>query len=144
MATYLLDTNTISEPARKRPDLVVASRVRERSGEIAICAPVWHELAYGMARMPEGRHRRSVEDYLLGFVASYVPILPFDEAAASWLASERARLEAAGTPRPFADGLVAAVAATQGLVLVTRNVRDFEGYEGLGVENWFDAGQSTT
>jgi predicted nucleic acid-binding protein len=37
-----------------------------------------------------------------------------------------------------ADGQVAAIAATSGLVLVTRNVEDFRWFTGLQVENWFE------
>ncbi len=34
--------------------------------------------------------------------------------------------------------IIAAVAATQDLILVTRNLADFEGYEGLAIESWFE------
>ena len=33
---------------------------------------------------------------------------------------------------------IAAIAITQGLVLVTRNIRDFEVFEGLQLVNWFE------
>src|SRR5436190_936997 len=65
------------------------------------------------------------------------PVLPYSGAAAAWHARERARLEAEGFPRPFADGQVAAIAATEDLVLVTRNVEDFAGYRRLRVESWW-------
>jgi tRNA(fMet)-specific endonuclease VapC len=35
------------------------------------------------------------------------------------------------------DGQIASIAVTNGLILVTRNADDFEGYRGLDVENWF-------
>jgi predicted nucleic acid-binding protein len=35
------------------------------------------------------------------------------------------------------DGQIAAIAAVNDLVLVTRNVRDFSGFAGLDVESWF-------
>jgi predicted nucleic acid-binding protein len=38
---------------------------------------------------------------------------------------------------PFADAQIAAIAATQKLVLVTRNTADFATFEGLEVRNWF-------
>ena len=38
---------------------------------------------------------------------------------------------------PFVDGQIAATAQAHGLILVTRNVRDFELFAGLTVENWF-------
>lgn len=43
-----------------------------------------------------------------------------------------------GYAAPFVDGQIAAIAATRGLELVTRNVRDFQHYEGLSVISWAD------
>lgn len=63
-------------------------------------------------------------------------ILPYDEAAADWHADERARLAAIGLTPPFADGQIAAVAAVNGLVLVTANVADFRHFQGVTVEDW--------
>ena len=70
-------------------------------------------------------------------VGASLPVLPYDAEAAAWHGHERARLEGLGWTRPFADGQVAAVAATRGLVVVTRNTDDFDGYDGLHVEDWF-------
>ncbi len=137
MTRYLLDTNTVSEPARRRPDPEVLARIEVHTGETAIASVVWHELVYGLERMPAGRKRNYVAHYLLDVVRPALPVVPFDTAAAEWLARERARLEAQGTPRPALDGMIAAVAATRGLVLVTRNTDDVAGYDGLHVENWF-------
>ena len=139
MLRYLLDSNVASDPAKREPDSNVSRSLLLHTGEMAICAPVWHEMRYGLARMPGSRQRAIVADYL-DRVAVQLPILPFDASAAQWYAAERARLEALGRPRAFVDGLIAAVAATRGLTLVTRNVRDFEGYQGLRVVNWFETG----
>jgi tRNA(fMet)-specific endonuclease VapC len=64
------------------------------------------------------------------------PILPYDEAAATWHGEERARLEAHGRPAPFVDGQIAAIAHVHGLALVTTNDKDFARFKGLTVENW--------
>ncbi len=64
-------------------------------------------------------------------------MLPYDSTAALWHGEQRASLEARGLKPAFADGQIAAIAATQGLVLVTRNTSDFEVFEGLEVLNWF-------
>jgi tRNA(fMet)-specific endonuclease VapC len=60
----------------------------------------------------------------------------YDQAAAEWHASERARLAARGRIIPHLDGQIAAVAATYNLILVTSNRRDFEPFEGLTIEDW--------
>ncbi len=64
------------------------------------------------------------------------PILPYDEAAATWHGHERARLDALGQPAPYVDGQIAAIARVNGLAVVTTNTKDFARFKGLQVENW--------
>lgn len=137
MIRYLLDTNVVSEPARPDPSEEVVNRLEARSGEVALPSIVWHELVYGVERMDEGRRRTYLSDYLSEVVRPSMPIIPYDDAAAQWHGAARARLEAQGHPRPFADGQIASIAATRELILVTRNTSDFKRYDGLHVENWF-------
>ncbi len=54
-----------------------------------------------------------------------------------WHADRRAELYAQVPPAPYADGQIAAIAATNGMVPVTRNVEDFRHFAGLQIENWF-------
>jgi tRNA(fMet)-specific endonuclease VapC len=137
MIRYLLDTNIISEPARPDPSSEVVERLEAHSDDVALPSIVWHELVYGVGRMDEGRRRSYLADYLRGVVRPSMPIIPYDEAAAQWHGAARARLEAEGQSQPFADGQIAAIAATRELILVTRNTSDFERYDKLHVENWF-------
>jgi len=90
-----------------------------------------------MSRLPESKKRSAIEAYLEEAVRGTLPILPYDEAAASWHANERARLGKRGRPPSAADGQIAAIARVNALVLVTGNVKDFRRFEGLKVENWF-------
>lgn len=133
---YLLDTSIISVPISKRPDPRVLKRLNANGAECAIAAPVWHELTYGCRRLPQGKRRTALEAYLRDVVRTSFPNLPYDEAAATWHGVERARLETLGRPAPFVDGQIAAIAHVHGLVLVTANETDFEGFEGLVIENW--------
>lgn len=97
-----------------------------------------HEIRYGIARHPSPLRRQALAHaYDQLFDAQGIPVLPYDAAAARWQAVERARLEALGQPRSFADGQIAAIAVTRGLIQVTRNTADFAGYQGLRIENWF-------
>jgi tRNA(fMet)-specific endonuclease VapC len=133
---YLLDTNVLSEPLLPAPNAGVLQRLHAHADEIATAAPVWHELMFGSRRLPPSRRRRVVERYLLDVVRATIPILAYDVAAADWHAAERARLVGAGRTPPFVDGQIAAIARTNGLTLVTANVADFAGFEGLRVEDW--------
>ncbi|MGZ8217111.1 PIN domain-containing protein [Methylomagnum sp.] len=134
---YLLDTNILSEPLATRPNPLVETRLRMFADALAISAVTWQEMLFGMNRLPPSR-RRQIEEYLRNRIEGIVPILAFDARAAEWLAAERARLLALGLPRAYYDSQIAAIAAVNGLVIVTRNVDDFAGFEGLWVENWFE------
>jgi len=133
---YLLDTNVLSEPIRKRYDVGLVARVGHHTPESATAAPVWHELVHGCERLPPSRRRTRLEEYVRGVVPASFPILPYDEAAAAWHAAERARLEAEGRPPPVVDGQIAAIAVVHELVLVTANVQDFDCFEDLSLEDW--------
>ena len=136
MKKYLLDTNIVSAPVCRQPDPAILRRLGERGPQCAIAAPVWHELTDGCRRLPKGKRRAALEAYLQDVVHRSFPILPYDEAAATWHGEERARLEALGRPAPFVDGQIAAIAHEHGLVLATTNDEDFARFKGLTVENW--------
>ena len=137
MIRSLLDTNIVSEPTRKTPNPDVLEQLRVHQYEMAIASVVWHELVYGLERLPAGRKRDYLSDYLRRVVEPSLPVLDYDVAAAHWHGAERARLEALGRPRPIADGMIAAIAATRNLILVTRNTEDYAPFDGLHLENWF-------
>lgn len=101
-----------------------------------MAAPVWHEMVFGCRRLPPSKRRKALEEFLYDFLAPRIPILPYDEAAATWHAEERARLTALGRPPSFVDGQIAAVASIGGLTLVTRNARDFENFLALRTVSW--------
>lgn len=153
MIRYLLDTNIVSEPAKPDPSEAVLTRLWERSGEVALPSIGWHELIYGAERMDRGRRRDYLLEYLREVVRPSMPIVPYDAAAARWHGRARAALQREGLSTPFADGQIAAIAATEELTLVTQNTSDFEPFAnleetgageetalggGLRVENWFE------
>jgi tRNA(fMet)-specific endonuclease VapC len=133
---YLLDTNTVSAPVTKKPDARVVRQLERHGAMCAIAAPVWHELTYGCRRLQAGRRRTALEAYLEDVVRRSFPILPYDDAAATWHGQERARLERIGRPAPYVDGQIAAIAHVHGLMLVTANTEDFSRFKGIKVRNW--------
>ena len=132
---YLLDTNVVSELARPQPDPRVEQHFTAHQGSSVICAITWHELKYGVARMPTSKRKRLLEEFL-ETVIGVRPPLSYDGRAAEWHAGERARQEALGRVSQFVDGQIAAIAAVNGLTLVTRNTEDFHGTRGLKIESW--------
>ena len=104
-------------------------------GHVAIASITWHELRFGIARLPSGRRKEGLLDALDSW-RDIVPILEYDVQAAEWHARERARLLAAGRIVEIFDGQIAAIAAIRQLTLVTANMRDFHDYQGLTVVDW--------
>ncbi len=135
---YLLDSNILSEPARLKPDDTVLQRFAEHDGEYATAAIVWHELVYGCELLAASKRKTQLQSYLTMLLANGLTVLPFDQAAADWYAKERAELKRQGQTCAYADGEIAAIAATQQLILVTRNTQDFVNFQQLTLQNWFE------
>jgi tRNA(fMet)-specific endonuclease VapC len=110
-------------------------RLKTHQAEIAISAPVWHELLFGCKKLHSSRKRDAIEQYLQSVIWPSIPILPYGYAAAEWHAAERARLGSIGITPSFIDSQIAAIAATNGLILVT-NDTDFKAFQEIRIENW--------
>lgn len=134
---FLLDTNIISESIKLQPNDIFLEHFRQNLEESAIASVTWHELLYGLYRLPESRRKRNLSDYLRLVIQEKMIILPYCGAAAEWFAVERARLTALGQMPSYPDGQIAAIAKVNNLVLVTRNVSDYANFAGLEIENWF-------
>ncbi|MFP4653989.1 MAG: type II toxin-antitoxin system VapC family toxin [Phormidium sp.] len=135
--TFLLDTNIMSESVKLQPNETFLDNFRQNLEDSAIASVTWHELLYGLYRLPESRRRRNLSNYLTEVIQNKMPILPYCDAAARWFAAERARLTTLGRMPSYPDGQIAAIARVNHLILVTRNVSDFVNFEGLIIENWF-------
>lgn len=133
---FLLDTNVLSEPLKPAPDKGVMRGLERHQDCIVTASIVWHEMLFGLERLPRGRRKEMLREYLRGVLAPSVSILPYDTAAAAWHASSRAHLEKRGISIPFADAQVAAVAAVNDLTLVTRNIKHYGAFSELQIESW--------
>jgi tRNA(fMet)-specific endonuclease VapC len=134
---YLLDTNILSEPVVARPNPFVLERIKANSRSLAISSVTWQEALYGMLLLPAGRRREQIEDYLFRRIRPSLPIIGFEERAAQWQAEQRARLRQSGRSASYPDSQIAAIAAVNDLVLVTRNLADFQDFDGIQAEDWF-------
>ncbi len=135
--SYLLDTNVIAEPLKPCPIAALLRALQAHAGALVTAAPVWHELTYGCDLLPASRRKTVIDRYLREVVAATLPVLPYDHAAARWHAAERARIEKRGKPPSFVGGQIAAIAAVNGAVLVTRDLTGYQGFSDLLLEDWF-------
>ena len=129
---YLLDTNTCIRHLNQRAPSITAHLHATAESDIAICSIVKAELYLGAmkSQFPEKTMKKQQ-----GFAERFVS-LPFDDAAALVYARIRGALEQAGTPIGSNDLMIASIALTHSLTLVTHNTREFGRIEGLQIEDW--------
>ncbi len=138
---YLLDTNALSEPFKRRPSAPFVARLEGARGiakfTSAVCVM---ELRYGCARRPDGETlwRRIRQEVLERIV-----ILPIDGPVGERAGDLLAAIHRRGRPRSTEDLLIAATCLVHRLTLVTRNRRDFADLAGLRVEDWMEEGKGT-
>lgn len=135
MTGYLVDTNVLSELPKPKPEAAVL-RWLDGQLEIAISVITLEELTFGVERA-RGNSRDRLRSWLQALIEAHPRVLPVTALVASTAGRLRAQREARGRPVAQADMLVAASALTDGLVLATRNVKDFEGC-GVALVNPFE------
>lgn len=135
---YLLDTNILSEMVKKAPHSRVMAELETHRSRLMTASPVWHEMLFGYHRLSESSKKKTIGHFLHDIILKTIPILPYDESASAWHAMERARLVSKGLTPAFVDGQIAAIAHTRTCTLVTRNVKDYQSFNGIEIENWFE------
>ncbi len=135
---YLLDTNILSEPARKIPNKNVMRCFSQYDGQYVTAAVVWYELQYGCELLANSKRKTALQSYLHALEKGGLVIFPYDKIAAEWYAKQQAHLKKRGKTPAYADGEIAAIAAANNLTLVTRNLNDFSEFTNLRLENWFE------
>ena len=131
MLRYLLDTNICIDVIKRRPELVL-DRFNENAAHLAISSITLAELLHGAEKSSQPQRTFAVvEDF-----CSRLDILDYGAKAAQHYGQIRASLEQRGTPIGVNDLHIAAHARSEGLTLVSNNLREFERVDGLLYENW--------
>ena len=127
---YLLDTNAMIA-LLKNSNAILGRRVRQRDpGQVCISSIVVHELYFGAYKSSRVQENLSVLDRLA------FEVIDFGQEDARQAGRVRAEMARQGTPIGPYDVLIAGQAAQRGLVLVTRNGREFQRVQGLRWEDW--------
>jgi len=124
----VLDTNVVSEAMKPAPDENVLTWLNEQAAEtLYISSVTLAELIFGIASLPEGKRKTMLARTLEGVVGLFENrVLPFDAQAARHYAevAVTARNSRRGFPTP--DGYIAAIAASRGFLVASRDTAPFE------------------
>ena len=131
MLEYMLDTNICIYVIKNRP-----AALRERFDQLAeaLCISVitLGELLYGV----EKSARRTENLQAVEQFTARLEVVPFSPRAAAHFGQIRAELAKLGPLCGAYDMLIGGHARSEGLMLVTNNVREFQRIPGLLVVNW--------
>jgi len=131
MLNYMLDTNICIYVMKTYPP-ALRDKFNAMAEQLCISTVTLGELHYGAEKSA-----RRVENLtaIAHFVAR-LQVLPFTDKAAAHYGQLRAELERAGTPCGPHDMQIGGHARSEGLIVVTNNMREFARMPGLRVENW--------
>ena len=129
---YMLDTSICIYIIKKKPAKVLGKLKRIKNDIICISSITYSELLYGAYKS------ENVAKNLLALTMflSNIDILPYDESSSIDYGMLRAMVEKRRTVIGSLDMLIAAHATGTKSILVTNNVKVFEGMEHLKVEKW--------
>ena len=131
MLKYMLDTNIAIYVIKRRPPEALAT-FNQHAGQLCISSITLAELMHGVEKSAKPDHNlRQVEDF-----TSRLTVLEYGNKAAAHYGDIRAVLEHKGIPAGVNDLHIAGHARSEGLTLVTNNLKEFERMEALRLENW--------
>ncbi|NEV64399.1 PIN domain-containing protein [Thiorhodococcus minor] len=125
----LVDTNVISEVMKVSPSESVVNWLNaQESSALYLSTITIGEIEYGLRILPVGKRGLRLKERFQRFVslAFAQRILAYDETAARTYGELMGHRKEIGRPMSIADGQIAAIAIANGLMVATRNTKDFK------------------
>lgn len=129
---YLLDTNICIYLIKKHSPEIIERFRKHAPQDVAISTITLFELQYGIEK---SQFRQRSEAALDKFLQP-LNLVELDRSAAIEAAAIRGQLEKTGMSIGPYDLLIAGLARSREMILVTNNTREFERVAGLHVEDW--------
>jgi len=124
----VLDTNVVSEAMKPQPDGAVRAWLNEQAAETLYLSSVTlGELLFGIAALPSNKRKTLLANALDGLIGLFEGrVLPFDVNAARHYSELAATARKAGRGFPTPDGYIAAIAASRGFIVASRDTSPYE------------------
>ena len=127
---YLLDTNTVSFAIRGIGN-VGESILKHTPKDLAVSSITEAELSYGVKKRKSKKLEKLVSNFL-----NQIQVIDFKSADAQIYGKLFSDLEQKRKPIGMADSMIASIAISNELVLVTDHLKHFKRIKGLQLENW--------
>lgn len=123
----VLDTNVVSEAMKPQPDGAVRAWLNDQAVETLYLSSVsLAELLYGIRALPAGKRKAMLDRALAALEELFRDrILPFDVEAARHYAELATTARSAGRGFPTPDGYIAAIAASRGFIVASRDTSPY-------------------
>jgi len=124
----VLDTNVVSEAMKPEPNPAVLAWLNDQAAEtLYISSVTLAELLFGIQALPQGRRRNLLDSALNDLLELFKGrVLPFDTDAARHYAELALSARKGGRGFPTQDGYIAAIAASRGFAVASRDTAPFE------------------
>ncbi|WP_010103521.1 type II toxin-antitoxin system VapC family toxin [Verminephrobacter aporrectodeae] len=124
----VLDTNVVSEAMKPKPHTAVRTWLNNQAAETLYLSSVTlAELLFGIVSLPADKRKDMLTqalDALMGLFRDRV--LPFDADAARRYAELAMTAKTRGRGFPTPDGYIAAIAASRGFIVASRDTAPYE------------------
>jgi|ERR1035437_755367 predicted nucleic acid-binding protein len=134
----ILDTNVVSEAMKPEPDSAVRAWLNEQAAETLYLSSVTlAELLFGIRALPAGKRKNMLALTLDGLMKLFRDrVLPFDIDAARHYAELAVTAKAAGRGFPTPDGYIAAIAASRGFIVASRDTAPYKAAKVKVINPW--------
>ena len=134
----LLDTNVVSEAMKPAPHPPVLAWLNDQAAETLYLSSVTlAEMLFGIAALPDGKRKEKLTDALDGLTALFRDrILPFDVDAARHYATLAVAARTGGRGFPTPDGYIAAIAASRGFIVASRDTAPYTAADVTVINPW--------
>jgi predicted nucleic acid-binding protein len=134
----VLDTNVISEAMKPEPHPAVRSWLNAQATETLYLSSVTlAELLFGIRALPAGKRKDMLAQTLDGLLGLFRDrVLPFDTEAARRYADLAVLAKATGRGFPTPDGYIAAIAASRGFLVASRDTAPYAAVKVTVINPW--------